>query len=62
MQAGALWLLSPGILAGFEVGSGHVHDVSFWVLTAVLNGFFYSAVVYGILGIRKSLRSKTAIH
>jgi hypothetical protein len=40
------WLLSPGILLGFAIGSGHVHDMSFWGLTFLLNVIIYSAVVY----------------
>jgi len=46
IHVGALWLLSPGILAGFGLGSGHVHDVSFWLLTAIINGIFYTGITY----------------
>lgn len=46
IHTSALWLLSPGILAGFGIGSGHVHDVSFWFLTALINCIFYTAAAY----------------
>jgi hypothetical protein len=47
VRTSALWLLSPGILAGFGIGSGRIHDVSFWLLTLVINGIFYTAIAYG---------------
>ena len=54
----AIFLLSPGILAGFAVGSGRVHDVSFWILTVTLNALFYSLLAYGLVRAGRLLRSR----
>ena len=45
----AIYLLSPGILAGFAIGNGRTHDLSFWVATAILNAVFYSLLAYVLL-------------
>ena len=45
----AIYSLSPGILAGFAIGNGRTHDLSFWVMTAILNAVFYSLLAYVIL-------------
>jgi hypothetical protein len=62
IHKGALWLLSPGILAGFGIGSGHVHDVRFWLLTATINGIFYTGIAYvGFRMLRSSASDKQDI-
>jgi uncharacterized membrane protein YccC len=58
----AVFLLAPGILAGFAVGSGRIHDLSFWILTAILNAVLYSLLAYGVVLLRRSLRSKATAH
>jgi hypothetical protein len=62
VRASALWMLSPGILAGFGLGSGHVHDVSFWLLTAIINGVFYTGLVYVCCRLFKFFSLKVAGH
>jgi hypothetical protein len=54
----AIFLLSPGILAGFAVGSGRVHDLGFWVLTALLNAVFYSMLALGVLWLGRIVRNR----
>jgi hypothetical protein len=56
----AIYLLAPGILLGFAVGSGNVHDTSFWVLTAVLNALIYSLVAALCLLILGKIRSRSS--
>jgi hypothetical protein len=56
----AEFLQIPGLLVGFALGSGRVHDLSFWVLTAVLNAVFYSLLVCGVLWVRRSLRARAS--
>jgi hypothetical protein len=60
VQRSALWLLGPGILLGFIIGSRHVHDLSFWLFTALLNAAFYIALTYFLLRIKGIFRSRTA--
>jgi hypothetical protein len=55
---GSIYLLSPGIFVGFSIGSGHVHDISFWILTAVLNACFYWVIVALVLGLYSTLRKR----
>jgi len=58
----ATFLQSPGILIGFVLGSGRVHDMSFWLLTVILNAIIYSLLVYGILCVGRFLRARPAVH
>jgi hypothetical protein len=55
---GSIYLLSPGIFVGFVIGSGHVHDISFWILTAMLNVCFYWVIVVLALGLYSMLRKR----
>lgn len=58
----AIFLLGPGILAGFSFGSGRTHDLSFWTFTVTLNAVFYSLVAYGVLRLVWSRRTRVARH
>ena len=51
-------LLTPGIILGFAIGSGHVHDTSFWVLIAMLNALVYSLFAAPFLLALRMIRSK----
>lgn len=54
----AVYLLTPGIVLGFAVGSGHVHDTSFWVLTAILNALIFSLLAAPCILLFEKLRSR----
>lgn len=62
MESTAIFLLGPGILAGFAAGSGRVHDVSFWALTVILNAVFYSLLAYVVGWVARSLRARASVH
>jgi hypothetical protein len=59
-QRMAICLLTPGILLGFAVGSGHVHDTSFWVLTAILNALTYSLLAAPCVLAWEKIRSRSS--
>ena len=57
----ATFLMIPGILSGFALGSGRVHDISFWLFTVILNAIFYSLLLYGILCVGGFLRARRSV-
>jgi len=58
LESCATALLTPGIVLGFAIGSGHVHDTSFWVMIAMLNTLVYSLLAAPCLLVLGMIRSK----
>ena len=59
-QSIAIYLLTPGIVLGFAVGSGRVHDMSFWVLTAILNALIFSVLAVPCIFVLDKIRSRNS--
>jgi hypothetical protein len=55
VQQSIEYLLAPGILAGFALGSGRVHDLGFWCFTILLNCLFYSVLACILYDVRRRL-------
>jgi hypothetical protein len=57
----AIFLMIPGIQIGFMLGSGRVHDISFWLFTVILNAIFYSLLLYGIFCVGRFLQARHSV-
>ena len=60
MRDFALSFFLPGILLGFTLGSGRVHDLGFWIFVLVCNGVCYALLIYTILWWRQEVKRRKA--